>query len=248
MSTRKFPSGKEIRNLRKSKKLSQTEFAAIASISFRAVSLIETDRQKPSAGSLLLWAEEFKVDFGLEWVKEHLEKKGQPKKQSDAEGVRSIEIVGRIAAGEPIEAIEETEKQWIDVAESELVGINDPRALMVIGDSMKGLNILHGDLVIIGNSSIYQNRIVAVYVVDTVNSSHEIGGVYQITLKLWRRKGNRIELRPANPKYTAKVYSNKSKMQLVVFGVVFKVLRNYDYSKPFIERLGEIEDDMLVVQ
>ena len=68
--------------------MSQAEFGAVANISFRAVSLIETGRQRPSAQTVVLWARHFGEDFGLSWVREQVEGRTQTR---DAEETGLIE-------------------------------------------------------------------------------------------------------------------------------------------------------------
>jgi SOS-response transcriptional repressor LexA len=205
---------------------------------------------------LMRLGEIYDKDFRLSFVREHLKQKrvtsasnliNFPDKQHARVSLIPVPIKGVISAGEPREAIEE-DRGWIYMADTELVGIENPFALLVEGDSMSGLHILNGDLVIVGDSSNYQNRIVAAYIIDIVSGGGEVGGEYTATLKIWKRKGNKVELRPANPNYKTQIYSPKSKKELRAFGVVFKVLRNYVYSKPFIESIAEVEDEMLVVR
>ncbi|MDT5061475.1 MAG: repressor LexA [Acidobacteriota bacterium] len=235
------------------------------SISHQALSKIESGRSNPSdprtKRTLMRLAEYYRDDFDLDWLTPYAsgKKPAQDKRPKDnllkfpdAQQVKAlpIPIIGRIAAGEPIEAIEEDKDKVVYIAETELEGINNPRALRVVGDSMKGLYILHNDLVIIGDSSIYQNRIVAVYVIENGN--------YSGTLKRWKRRGRKVELQPANPKYKSKTFTSQSKITLEVFGVVFKLLRNYDYSRPLDSEAfgaavgvpgaeGANEDDLFVV-
>ncbi len=75
MSSENFPDPEQIKKLRIDAELDQTELGKIACISFRAVSLIETGRQNPSKGTLILWALWFNEDFGLDWVREEITKK-----------------------------------------------------------------------------------------------------------------------------------------------------------------------------
>lgn len=171
------------------------------------------------------------------------ERKSPSKRRSAKEdsGVRLIQIAGRVAAGEPTEAIAGDFGE-VEIAESWLTDIKNPKALRVIGDSMKDMHILDGDVVVIDiDNHDYQNRIVAAYVIS--------GADWAITLKRWKQKGGKIELQPANPDHSTRTYTNKSKVTLQAFGVMFKILRTYDYSKS-LERessKGDIEDDLSMV-
>jgi len=99
----------------------------------------------------------------------------------------TLPLVGVIAAGEPIEAIEQ--RETIDVPESLLGRRGEHYALRVKGDSMIGDGIYDGDLVIVREQPDAQNGQVVVALLEG-----------EATVKRFFKKGNRVELRPANPR------------------------------------------------
>jgi repressor LexA len=105
-----------------------------------------------------------------------------------------IPVLGRIAAGSPIEAIQN---------EIDRVAAPDPGydpdnhfALEVKGDSMINAGILDGDTVIIRRSDTAQSGDIVVALVDNKEA----------TLKRFRRKGGSIALEAANPEYGTQIY------------------------------------------
>jgi len=122
-----------------------------------------------------------------------------------------IPLVGRIAAGQPIEAIED--RQEIDLGEIfERPG--ETFVLEVTGDSMIDEQIRDGDYVICEKRSDPGNG-------ETVVALLADG---EATLKKFYREKNRIRLEPANPKYEP-IYVDDVDIQGVVVGVVRRVGR-----------------------
>lgn len=122
----------------------------------------------------------------------------------------TLPVLGTIAAGRPIEAIE-------DPAELDLaawVGRSQERfALRVRGDSMIGEQIREGDYVIVERRDRAETG-------DTVVALLEDG---EVTLKKLRRQGRTILLEAANPAYPPIVAST-----VKIQGVVVGLLRKYD--------------------
>lgn len=101
---------------------------------------------------------------------------------------RGVPIVGRVAAGRPISAIEHLEGHlnWNTLSS------RGRFAVQVQGDSMKDEGILDGDLVIVQPSETAQTGdLVVAY----------IGDEQEATVKRFHQKPDHIELRPANPDY-----------------------------------------------
>jgi len=96
----------------------------------------------------------------------------------------TVPLLGLIAAGRPIEAIEDPEP--IELPES-LLGPGERYALRVRGDSMIEDGIQDGDLVLVRRAARAENGQTVVAVVDG-----------QATLKRFFRRGAQVELRPAN--------------------------------------------------
>lgn len=99
-----------------------------------------------------------------------------------------IPVLGRIAAGRPIEAIENVESTL--PIPSDLFAKGELFALQVKGDSMKDEHILDGDLAIIKKQPTVHNGEIAAVAVDN-----------EVTLKRFYLRGEKAELRPANDAY-----------------------------------------------
>jgi repressor LexA len=117
-----------------------------------------------------------------------------------------LPIVGRIAAGAPIEAIENSESLDLETVFSS----RHPVAVLeVSGDSMIDEHIREGDLVVFEQRSNPRNGDTVVALIDGEDA----------TLKKFYREKTRIRLQPANPKYRP-IYSRNVEIQGVVIGVM----------------------------
>lgn len=123
----------------------------------------------------------------------------------------TLRLVGRIAAGHPIEAIEDQDE--INLHE---MFVGDNRyALQVKGESMIGAGILDGDIVIIESRDNAQYGDIVVALIDE----------QEATLKRYRRYADgRIELAPENPDMKPMVYEPE---RVRVQGVLIGSLRSY---------------------
>ncbi|WP_095589797.1 transcriptional repressor LexA [Actibacterium ureilyticum] len=131
------------------------------------------------------------------------------------EAVHAMElpVMGRIAAGTPIEAISQVSHN-VAVPGSMLAGRGHHYALEVKGDSMIDAGINDGDVVVIREQTTAENGEIVVALVE----GHEA------TLKRFRRKGEMIALEAANPAYETRVLpSDKVKVQ----GRLVGLIRNY---------------------
>ncbi|MFW6066304.1 MAG: transcriptional repressor LexA [Planctomycetota bacterium] len=120
-----------------------------------------------------------------------------------------IPLAGRIAAGEPIEAVEDVEH--LDIEEMFDSG-KDTFVLEVTGNSMIDEQIRDGDYVICERRNTPHNG-------ETVVALLPEG---EATLKKFYKEGNRIRLQPANPDYQP-IYTRNVNIQGVVVGVVRRV-------------------------
>ncbi|MET1410626.1 transcriptional repressor LexA [Roseibium sp. HPY-6] len=105
-----------------------------------------------------------------------------------------IPVMGRIAAGVPIEAIQ-THSHSISVP-PELLGKGEHYALEVRGDSMIEAGILDGDTVLIRRTESADSGDIVVALVDEEEA----------TLKRLRKKGASIALEAANPAYETRIF------------------------------------------
>ncbi|HPO92817.1 MAG TPA: transcriptional repressor LexA [Phycisphaerales bacterium] len=122
-------------------------------------------------------------------------------------------LVGKIAAGHPVEKLEDRD-------ELDLLDIVGPRpgrqgamfALRVQGDSMRDEGILEGDYILVERT-------------DTAGNGDRVVALLpngETTLKTFYREADRIRLQPANPEFQP-IYVKECKVQ----GIVRSVLRKY---------------------
>jgi repressor LexA len=121
----------------------------------------------------------------------------------------SVPVMGRIAAGVPISAIQNNTH---DIAvPAAMIGSGEHYALEVKGDSMIDAGILDGDTVIIRNSNSANPGDIVVALVDDEEA----------TLKRFRRKGASIALEAANPAYETRIFGpDRVKIQGKLVGLI----------------------------
>lgn len=161
----------------------------------------------------------------LATVHEHLqtlEKKGIIKRfQGAVRGIQVLEqgigemlegielpLVGYIAAGRPIEAIEDA-TQTISVSPSLLTGKKRGFVLQVKGESMIDEGILDGDYVVIEQQNTANNGDIVVALLENEFA----------TLKRFYKEANRIRLEPANAKMKP-IYATEVQIQGKVVGMI----------------------------
>jgi repressor LexA len=108
-----------------------------------------------------------------------------------------LPVMGRIAAGVPIEAISHASHS-VMVPSAMLSGRGEHYALEVRGDSMIEAGINDGDVVVIRETSTADNGDIVVALVED----------QEATLKRFMRRGNTIALEAANPAYETRVYAD----------------------------------------
>jgi repressor LexA len=124
----------------------------------------------------------------------------------------TIPLVGKIAAGTPIEALSNRGEE-VSVP-PDMLGSGEHYALLVTGDSMINAGILDGDTVIIRRAESATNGDIVVALVDDAEA----------TLKRIRRKGETVALEAANPAYETRIYGpDRVKVQ----GKLVGLLRHY---------------------
>lgn len=124
-----------------------------------------------------------------------------------------LPVMGRIAAGVPIEAISEV-SHHVAVPGSMLSGRGSHYALEVKGDSMIDAGINDGDIVVIREQGSAENGDIVVALVEE----------QEATLKRFRRKGNMIALEAANPAYETRMFPDH---MVRVQGRLVGLIRNY---------------------
>ncbi len=131
------------------------------------------------------------------------------------EAVHAMElpVMGRIAAGVPIEAISEV-SHHVAVPGSMLSGRGNHYALEVKGDSMIEAGINDGDIVVIREQSTAENGDIVVALVEDSEA----------TLKRFRRKGAMIARDAANEAYESRVFPD---LLVKVQGRLVGLIRSY---------------------
>ena len=138
-----------------------------------------------------------------------------PRNALPVEAVHALEIplMGRIAAGVPIEAISHVSAH-VAVPGSMLSGRGQHYALEVKGDSMIEAGINDGDIVVIREQDSAENGDIVVALVED----------HEATLKRFRRRGNMIALEAANPAYETRVFPDH---MVKVQGRLVGLIRSY---------------------
>lgn len=124
-----------------------------------------------------------------------------------------LPLMGRIAAGVPIEAINQR-SQNVAVPSQMLSGSGEHYALEVHGDSMIDAGINDGDVVVIKETKVADNGDIVVALVQD----------HEATLKRYMRRGNTIALEAANPAYETRIFNDD---QVKVQGKLVGLIRTY---------------------
>ena len=131
----------------------------------------------------------------------------------ESHNINSLPMMGRIAAGVPISAIEDYTGD-IPVPGNMISGKGQHYALEVKGDSMIDAGINDGDVVIIKETNTAENGDIVVALVEDEEA----------TLKRFRQKGSSIALEASNPAYETRVFSHE---QIKVQGKLVGLIRTY---------------------
>jgi repressor LexA len=127
---------------------------------------------------------------------------------------REIPVVGTVAAGLPILAVE-NRAGFIRFPRSMLKRSHEYFALRVKGDSMIGAGIMEGDLAVIEQQNMVRNGEIAVVMLDEA-----------ATLKTFYRESTRIRLQPENPAYAPRYCTQDVR----ILGRLAHILRTYNIS------------------
>ena len=124
----------------------------------------------------------------------------------------NLPFLGRIAAGNPIEAIS-TSFEKISVPDFLLSSNSDYFALEVTGNSMKNEGICDGDIVVIKKKETAISGEIVVALIDD----------NEVTLKKFRSNKNSIALEPANSSYKTRIFGpERVKIQGILAGLIRK--------------------------
>ncbi|QIK41223.1 transcriptional repressor LexA [Pontivivens nitratireducens] len=124
-----------------------------------------------------------------------------------------LQVMGRIAAGTPIEAIQQVASH-VSVPGGMIQRGGRHYALEVKGDSMKDAGINDGDIVVIQEQDDANNGDIVVALVED----------QEATLKRLRKRGSAVALEAANPAYETRVYRDD---QVKVQGRLVGLIRTY---------------------
>jgi len=128
------------------------------------------------------------------------------------EAMVNIPLLGLIAAGQPIEAIQN--KETVAVPQSKLPRSGEFYALRVIGNSMIDENINDGDIILVKQQSVAENGQKVVALIDN----------YETTLKKFYKERGYIRLQPANK--TIEPIIIKKDKEITIQGIVIGVIKN----------------------
>ena len=124
----------------------------------------------------------------------------------------SLPLLGRIAAGTPIEALNDPTNH-LEIPAS-MVGSGEHFALEIVGDSMVGAGILDGDTVVIQRAETARHGEIVVALINQ----------QEATLKTLLKEPGRVGLEAANPRYETRYFSTG---EVEVQGKLAGLIRNY---------------------
>ncbi len=124
-----------------------------------------------------------------------------------------IPLMGTIAAGQPIEAIQV--KETIAIPKTKVMKGGNFYALRVAGNSMIDENINDGDVVLVKEQQSAENGQKVVALIDN----------YEATLKTFYKERNQIRLQPANKEYEP-IIIKKGEQEIIIQGLVIDVIKN----------------------
>ncbi len=150
-------------------------------ISRSAISRWENNKSEPTATAISLYAKVFNTDMNALLG---IDRSNAKMINLDIQP-RKIPILGKIAAGTPILAVENYE-DYFDTSEF----INADFALQIQGDSMIGSRIFDGDIVFLKKQPCVENGEIGAFLIDG-----------EATLKIFNKQNNTIMLLSSNPKY-----------------------------------------------
>ena len=192
-----------IKELRAKKGIKQIDLAKVLSVSQAALSGYETGKYEADLETYKRIAEYFgvSVDYLL----------GGPLKPSHSQGLR-IPVLGSVAAGIPIEAIEEI----IDYEEldAEEFGHGEYFGLKISGHSMEP-KISDGDVVIVKRQPDVETGEIAVVLVNGDDA----------TVKRIKKSPQGVTLLPSNPAYEPMYFTNEEieRLPVVIVGKVVEL-------------------------
>lgn len=185
---------KNLKRLMDDRELSNVELSEIIGVSESTVGKWLLEKSIPRMGAIEKLASYF-----------HINKSDLLEDRSNAKEVkldiqpRKIPILGKIAAGTPILAVENHE-DYFDTSEF----INADFALQIQGDSMIGSRIYDGDIVFLRKQPYIENGQIGAFLIDG-----------EATLKIFNKQNNTVMLLSSNPNYSP-IVLNPDKENLIL--------------------------------
>lgn len=207
-----------IKQLRDKNKFNQQKLANLLNVSRSTVAMWETGKSEPNKELLLRIAEIF--DVSVDYLLGRAESNATPLSYSE-KGVLKIPIYGYIPAGVPMEAIEDI-LDYEEVPESWSNGGKEFFGLRIKGDSMEP-EYRNGDVIIfLKQNDCESNEDCAV----AVNGN-------DWTFKRVEKLTNGILVKPLNPSYETKFYTNQEceELPVEVKGVFWELRRSRSKRK-----------------
>lgn len=177
---------KNLKRLMDDRELSNVELSEIIGVSESTVGKWLLEKSIPRMGAIEKLASYF-----------HINKSDLLEDRSNAKEIkldiepRKIPILGKIAAGTPILAVENHE-DYFDTSEF----INADFALQIQGDSMIGSRIYDGDIVFLKKQPYIENGQIGAFLIDG-----------EATLKIFNKQNNTVMLLSSNPNYSPIILS-----------------------------------------
>jgi len=140
-----------------------------------------------------------------------IEKKARAISVVSKEPMVKISLLGTIAAGEPIEAIQQNE--FIAISKTKLPPNGEVYALRVVGNSMVDENINDGDIILVKNQNTAENGQKVVALIDN----------QEATLKKFYKEKGHIRLQPANKNIEPIILDKGT--PIAIQGIVLDVIR-----------------------
>ena len=143
----------------------------------------------------------------------HSKKSYNKKNLLEFDTAKNVKIYGKIAAGTPIEAIENPEG-YMSIPSEMIKNTNQHYALKVSGESMIDAGILDGDIAVLEKTEYVKNGDIVVALIDS----------QEATIKRIRKKSNAIALEPANKNFETRIFGPK---RVTIQGKLVGIIRNY---------------------
>lgn len=186
--------GNIIKELRKTRGITQRQLAELLNLSPSTVAMYETGQRKPDSDTLQNIADLFEVSTDYLLGRTDFKFANIIKNSNET---LAIPILGVIRAGEPMFAIENIEGyEFVDISETKG---GEFFYLRVNGDSMINARILDGDLVYVRKQQDVESGDIAVVIING----------YEATLKRVLKTDDSVILQPENPKYKPTVFGKK---------------------------------------